>query len=115
MEQTRPNDYLIDMDGVLVRGNAPIPGAAEFIARLIERKARFLILTNNSIYTPPDLQLRLQHIGLNIPDGHIYTSALATAHFLQTQHPGGTAYAIGESGLTPGLPADGGTPASATT
>src|SRR4028118_965267 len=77
--------------------------AAEFIARLIERKARFLILTNNSIYTPPDLQLRLQHIGLNIPDGHIYTSALATAHFLQTQHPGGTAYAIGESGLTTAL------------
>ena len=96
-------NYLIDMDGVLVRGQAPIPGAADFIAQLVERQARFLILTNNSIYTPSDLQLRLQRSGLDIPDGHIYTSALATAQFLQAQHPGGTAYVIGEAGLTTAL------------
>ncbi len=103
MEQTRPKNYLIDMDGVLVRGNQPVPGAAEFINRLDARGARFLILTNNSIYTPQDLQLRLQRIGLNIPDGHIYTSAMATARFLQAQNPGGTAYAVGEAGLTTAL------------
>ena len=103
MEQARPKNYLIDMDGVLVRGNEPVPGAAEFITRLSERGARFLILTNNSIYTPQDLQLRLQRIGLNIPDGHIYTSAMATARFLRTQNPGGTAYAVGEAGLTTAL------------
>lgn len=103
MEQGRPKNYLIDMDGVLVRGNQPVPGAAEFINRLSERGARFLILTNNSIYTPQDLQLRLQRIGLKIPDGHIYTSAMATAQFLQTQNPGGTAYAVGEAGLTTAL------------
>lgn len=103
MSQARPKNYLIDMDGVLVRGNQPIPGAAEFIARLLEREARFLILTNNSIYTPQDLQHRLQRIGLKIPDGHIYTSALATAQFLQTQNPGGTAFAVGEAGLTTAL------------
>jgi len=95
--------YLSDMDGVLVRGNVPIPGAAEFIAQLVERQARFLILTNNSIYTPRDLQLRLQRIGLDIPDGHIYTSAMATAQFLHAQRPSGTAYVIGEAGLTTAL------------
>ncbi len=99
----QPKNYLIDMDGVLVRGNQPIPGAADFLARLLERQAKFLILTNNSIYTPRDLQLRLQRIGLEVPDGHIYTSALATAQFLHAQRPGGTAYVIGEAGLTTAL------------
>lgn len=99
----RPKNYLIDMDGVLVRGNLPIPGAPEFIGRLIERQAKFLILTNNSIYTPQDLQLRLQRSGLDVPDGHIYTSAMATAKFLHAQRPGGTAYVVGEAGLTTAL------------
>ncbi len=103
MSMSRPKNYLIDMDGVLVRGNVPIPGAAEFIARLLEREARFLILTNNSLYTPADLQLRLQRIGLDLPDGHIYTSALATAQFLHSQRPRGTAFVIGEAGLTTAL------------
>jgi NagD protein len=80
-----PKNYLIDMDGVLVRGNVPIPGAIEFLERLTARGAKFLILTNNSIYTPRDLQLRLQRIGLDVPDGRIYTSALATAKFLHAQ------------------------------
>ena len=68
MDPARPKNYLIDMDGVLVRGNVPIPGAVDFIAQLVTRQARFLILTNNSIYTPPHLQLRLQRSGLDIPD-----------------------------------------------
>lgn len=103
MESSQPKSYLIDMDGVLVHGNIPIPGAPEFLARLQERGNKFLILTNNSIYTPADLQLRLQRIGLDVPDGHIYTSALATARFLHTQRPNGTAYVIGEAGLTTAL------------
>jgi NagD protein len=103
MNPSSPRSYLIDMDGVLVRGNVPIEGAAEFIARLLDRQCRFLILTNNSIYTPRDLQLRLQRIGLDIPDDHIYTSAMATARFLHSQRPGGTAYVIGEAGLTTAL------------
>ncbi len=91
------------MDGVLVRGSQPVPGANEFIGRLIERQARFLILTNNSMYTPRDLQARLQRMGLNVPVESIYTSALATANFLHSQRPNGTAYVIGEAGLTTAL------------
>lgn len=101
--ETRPKNYLIDMDGVLMRGSAPIPGAADFIKRLTERGARFLVLTNNSLYTPRDLQLRLQRSGLDVPVEAIYTSAMATAEFLHSQHPGGTAFVIGEAGLTTAL------------
>jgi NagD protein len=96
-------NYLIDMDGVLVRGSQMIPGANTFIRRLIDANAKFLVLTNNSLYTPRDLQARLQRIGLDVPADAIYTSALATAQFLHTQYPGGSAYVVGEAGLTTAL------------
>ncbi len=95
-----PKNYLIDMDGVLVRGGALIPGADRFLARLKERRARFLILTNNSRFTPGDLAHRLQGLGLEVTADDIFTSAMATARFLQAQRPNGTAFVIGDSGLT---------------
>jgi NagD protein len=95
--------YLMDMDGVLVRGARLIPGAVEFIERLRAREKSFLILTNNSLYTPRDLQARLARLGLEVPPEALYTSALATAQFLHSQSPGGTAYVIGEAGLTTAL------------
>ncbi len=96
-------NYLIDMDGVLVRGATLIPGAAEFVQRLQAQGIPFLIFTNNSRYTPRDLQMRLSYIGLDVPPDAIFTSALATAQFLHAQRPGGQAYAIGEPGLTTAL------------
>jgi NagD protein len=93
-------NYLIDMDGVLIRGNTLIPGAGEFLARLRQREAKFVVLTNNPIYTPVDLAHRLSIIGLEITPAQIFTSAMATARFLQSQKPQGTAYVIGESGLS---------------
>ena len=86
----RAKNYLIDMDGVLISGPRLIPGADQFIARLKARQAKFLVLTNNPIYTPGDLAHRLHNIGLDVPPERIYTSALATARFLQAQKPGGT-------------------------
>jgi NagD protein len=96
-------NYLLDMDGVIVHGNALIPGAAEFIRRLQDQGMPYLILTNNSLYTPRDLQVRLSSMGLNVPSEAIFTSALATAQFLHSQHPGGRAYVVGEAGLTTAL------------
>lgn len=93
-------NLLIDMDGVLVKGQTLIPGADRFIETLITRKIKFLLLTNNSIFTPGDLSHRLQHIGLKIAQEQIFTSAMSTAHFLNSQSPNGTAFVIGESGLT---------------
>jgi NagD protein len=97
-----PKSYLIDMDGVIIRGNELIPGADAFIQRLRER-GKFLILTNNSTYTPSDLQHRLQRLGIDLTSDHIYTSALATASFLSAQKPNGTAFVLGETGLTEAL------------
>jgi NagD protein len=95
-----PKSYLIDMDGVLVSGRTLIPGADRFIEQLKALAMEYLVLTNNSIYTPRDLAHRLQAVGLDIPVERIFTSAMATARFLQSQKPNGTAFVIGESGLT---------------
>src|SRR4051812_40656532 len=101
MSTPRPVDcWLTDMDGVLVHEERPIPGASDFIAALQASGRRFLVLTNNSIYTPRDLRARLSSSGIDIPEESIWTSALATAQFLHDQRPGGTAYVIGEAGLT---------------
>ena len=96
-------NYLMDMDGVILWGTTLIPGAAEFIHRLRVQDIPFLILTNNSLYTRRDLQVRLAYMGLEVPEGAIFTSALATAQFLDSQRPGGRAFVIGESGLTTAL------------
>ncbi len=98
-----PKSYLIDLDGVIVRGSELIPGADAFLDRLHQRGIKFLILTNNPMYTPIDLQHRLQRLGVTITVEHIYTSAMATARFLKTQKPYSTAFVIGESGLTQAL------------
>ena len=100
MKENPRKNYLIDMDGVLVSGRTLIPGADGFIQRLQERGIDFLVLTNNPIYTPGDLAHRLANIGLDVSAERIFTSALATARFLEAQKPAGTAYVIGESGLT---------------
>jgi NagD protein len=99
--------WLMDMDGVLVREENAIPGADRWLALLRERGLPFLVLTNNSIYTRRDLAARLRMSGLDVPEESIWTSALATARFLEDQRPGGTAFAIGEAGLTTALHAAG--------
>lgn len=96
-------NYLIDMDGVLVKGKELIPGADEFIEKLKTSGSKFLILTNNPLYTQRDLEHRLKASGLNVPAENIFTSAIATAKFLQSQRPNGTAFVIGETGLTQAL------------
>jgi NagD protein len=95
--------WLTDMDGVLVHEEKAIPGAADFIARLRASERKFLVLTNNSIFTPRDLRARLRAAGIDVPESAIWTSALATAQFLSEQRPDGTAYVIGEAGMTTAL------------
>jgi NagD protein len=103
MSRREIRSWLMDMDGVLVREQNAIPGAQEFLARLRELGLPFLVLTNNSMYTRRDLSARLQRTGLEVPEESIWTSALATAQFLDDQRPGGSAFVIGESGLTTAL------------
>ena len=99
--------WLMDMDGVLVREESAIPGADRFLSLLGERGIPFLVLTNNSIYTRRDLSARLARAGLQVPEAAIWTSALATAGFLEDQRPHGSAFVVGEAGLTTALHAAG--------
>jgi NagD protein len=103
MTRRRISSWLMDMDGVLVREQNAIPGAQEFLARLRELGMPFLVLTNNSMYTRRDLAARLRRTGIDVPEESIWTSALATAQFLEDQRPSGTAFVVGESGLTTAL------------
>ena len=91
--------FICDMDGVIYHGNQILPGVAQFIDWLHQEKKGFLFLTNNSGYTPRELQQKLARMGLDVSEDHFYTSALATAAFLKKQAPGCSVYAIGEAGL----------------
>jgi NagD protein len=95
--------FLIDMDGVLVHEEQAIPGAGRFLEALQTAGLPFPVLANNSIYTQRDLAARLARSGIELPPEAVWTSALATAQFLDTQRPGGTASVIGEAGLTTAL------------
>lgn len=95
--------YLIDMDGVIYRGNQVIPGAPRFIADLHENGTPFRFLTNNSQRSRLDVATKLQRLGFQVEAQHVLTCAVATARFLQQQKPNGTAFVIGESGLATAL------------
>ena len=91
--------FICDMDGVIYHGNQILPGVTDFIQWLQEEKKEYLFLTNNSGYTPRELNQKLARMGLDVPEEHFYTSALATAAFLKEQSPGCSVFAIGEAGL----------------
>jgi NagD protein len=95
--------FICDMDGVLYHGERLLPGAREFVDWLKAEGKRFLFLTNSSERSPRELRQKLARLGVDVGEEHFYTSALATALFLQSQTPGGSAYVIGETGLTNAL------------
>jgi NagD protein len=95
--------FICDMDGVLYHGNKLLPGVKRFIAWLKKEKKSFLFLTNASERSPRELKEKLRRLGIDVEETVFYTSALATAHFLSAQKPGGSAYVIGEPGLVNAL------------
>jgi NagD protein len=95
--------YLLDMDGVLYRGEQPIAGAAQFVHALRDRDIPFLFLTNNSANTPREYVAKLGKMGIDIAEHHIYSCAMATAEFLAGHAVEKTAFVIGENGLTSAL------------
>lgn len=95
--------FICDMDGVIYHGNKILDGVADFINWMIESNKKFVFLTNSSERTPHELSMKLQRMGLTVDADHFYTSAMATAEFLNSQKPGCTAYVIGEAALTKAL------------
>ncbi len=99
LDFNKKHGFICDMDGVIYHGNQVLPGVAEFIKWLHDEGKEYLFLTNNSGYTPRELQQKLARMGLDVSEEHFYTSALATAAFLKEQAPGCSVFAIGEAGL----------------
>lgn len=91
--------FIIDMDGVIYHGNRLLAGVTEFLEWLESNGKNYLFLTNSSERTPRELREKLKRLGITVGEEHFYTSALATASFLSTQLPNGSAYIIGDAGL----------------
>jgi NagD protein len=91
--------FIIDMDGVIYHGNKLLPGVTDFLAWLESENKKYLFLTNASERTPRELHEKLKRLGINVGEEHFYTSALATAAFLSSQTPNGSAYIIGDAGI----------------
>src|SRR5437764_14428800 len=86
--------FLIDMDGVIYRGDELIEGADAFVKKLRALELPFRFLTNNSQRTRRDMALKLRRLGIDVTESDICTSAQATARSLSHQSPNGTAYVI---------------------
>jgi len=91
--------FIIDMDGVIYHGNKILPGVHDFLNWMENNGKKYLFLTNASQKTPKELHEKLKRLGINVDEDHFYTSALATASFLASQKPNGSAYIIGDAGL----------------
>ncbi len=95
--------FICDMDGVIYHGNKILDGVADFINWLIDNDKKFVFLTNSPEKTPHELSMKLERMGLKVSADHFYTSAMATAEFLNSQKPNCTAYVVGEAALTKAL------------
>lgn len=91
--------FICDMDGVIYHGGNLLPGVTEFVEWLQRENKKFLFLTNSSARTLNELSLKLKGMGLDVGKEHFYTSARATAAFLASQKPQGSAYVIGDAGI----------------
>jgi len=92
--------FICDMDGVIYHGNKILDGVEDFVNWMLDNGKKFVFLTNSPEKTPHELSMKLERMGLSVSAGHFYTSAMATAEFLNSQNPGCTAYVIGEAALT---------------
>ena len=91
---------ILDMDGVLYRGEQALPGARQLIAALRAKGISFILLTNNATLTSDDFSKKLARMGIEVEPERILTSAGATAIYLEKNYPeGGSVYVLGEAGL----------------
>jgi len=86
---SRAESWLCDMDGVLIRDGAMIPGADKFLDRLRSTGRPYLILTNNSLYTPREIREELSQMGLNVEESDLWDVVTGDGKFVHTQRPFG--------------------------
>jgi 4-nitrophenyl phosphatase len=91
---------LVDLDGVIYRGNTPLPGVPEFFRTLQDLDIRYTLLTNNSTLTTEQFVAKVRKMGVPADDHEVLSSAEATATYLSQVAPAGVGvYVIGETGL----------------
>jgi NagD protein len=95
--------FISDMDGVIYHGDRLIPGGDRLVEWLERSNKKYLFVTNSSQRSPRELSQKLDRLGVQVAEEHFYTSAMATAAFLQSQCSHGSAYVIGEPALTHAL------------
>ena len=101
-------NLILDMDGVLWRGETPMPGLADFFATLHQKHINFALATNNAAKTAVMYTEKFARFGIRIPPELILTSAETTAVYLSERYDVGTAvYIVGEKGLHDALTAKG--------
>jgi NagD protein len=99
----KKHGLMIDMDGVIYAGEKMIKGADHFVKRLLAQNIPFTFLSNNSAKSRAEAVNKLGKLGIEVTEGHIYTSAMATATFLIQHYPGCTVHVLGEGGLLKSL------------
>ena len=100
--------FIFDMDGVLYRGDAALPGVVPLLDALALRGRRYMLATNNSTATPEMYVAKLRGMGIDVPPEAILTSALATRDYLrETLPPGSGIYTIGMPAMREQLFGDG--------
>ncbi|HQV64254.1 MAG TPA: HAD-IIA family hydrolase [Anaerolineales bacterium] len=91
---------ILDMDGVIWKGDAPIGDLPATFNRIRERGLKFVFATNNGTKTPEDYQVKLRELGVEVEPWQIVTSALGIAFMLAQKYPRGTKiFMIGEDGI----------------
>ncbi len=99
---------VVDMDGVLYRGDERIPGAAEAVARWRGRGKRIVFCTNNSRYTVAECVAKMERVGIAAGEDDVVTSGVVLAEVLRARGAAGKkAVAVGAQGLRAGLEAVG--------
>ncbi|MGC9356476.1 MAG: HAD-IIA family hydrolase [Anaerolineae bacterium] len=97
-----------DMDGVLWRGDTPLPGLQEFFEFVREQDLSYTLVTNNASRTPEEYVEKLAGMGVETTTDHVLNSALAAAdHLADLADPGTPVYPIGGAGVHEALKARG--------
>ena len=91
--------FIFDLDGVIYRGNTPIPSAVEALQRLREQKKEIVFLTNNSSKSQEAVASKLHRMGIQVTQSQIFTSGLITAINLSQLYPQARVYCVGGVGL----------------
>jgi HAD superfamily hydrolase (TIGR01450 family) len=99
--------FILDLDGVIYRGDRLLPGAREFITWADAAGRRLIFLSNNSFATPDEVTAKLARLGAPAPEGRVLTAGAAAARQIASRHPGGSVYVLGVASVVRMVEAEG--------